>query len=202
MYSSLHCGKFPSWRRTDNTNTFKNYMFVLIRLQFKLKLNLYSSIVKVPKNETNCWSTNVSLILLLLRLINTSAWMFWVVSGVPFTFCSLLQVLYDTQAPLNAINKLPTVPMLGLTQRTNTAYQCFSILPQSATHIRLAFRNMYCIDIYCRSRGVVAIRDGAYSLFDNTKIVEGFYPAPGLKVWQLYLIFLTKTSVLIKSCIN
>lgn len=95
-----------------------------------------------------------------------------------------LQVLYDTQAPLNAINKLPTVPMLGLTQRTNTAYQCFSILPQSPTHIRLAFRNMYCIDIYCRSRGVVAIRDGAYSLFDNTKIVEGFYPAPGLKVFS------------------
>lgn len=93
-------------------------------------------------------------------------------------------MLFDTQAPLNAINKLPTVPMLGLTQRTNTAYQCFSILPQSATHIRLAFRNMYCIDIYCRSRGVVAIRDGAYSLFDNTKIVEGFYPAPGLKVKQ------------------
>lgn len=92
------------------------------------------------------------------------------------------QVLFDTQAPLNAINKLPTVPMLGLTQRTNTAYQCFSILPQSPTHIRLAFRNMYCIDIYCRSRGVVAIRDGAYSLFDNSKIVEGFYPAPGLKV--------------------
>ncbi|XP_072252687.1 mediator of RNA polymerase II transcription subunit 14 isoform X2 [Leuresthes tenuis] len=95
----------------------------------------------------------------------------------------LLQVLSDTQAPLNSINKLPTVPMLGLTQRTNTAYQCFSILPQSPTHIRLAFRNMYCIDIYCRSRGVVAIRDGAYSLFDNTKIVEGFYPAPGLKTF-------------------
>ncbi|MGH0171117.1 UNVERIFIED_CONTAM: hypothetical protein FKN15_075468 [Acipenser sinensis] len=95
----------------------------------------------------------------------------------------LLQVLFDTQAPLNAINKLPTVPMLGLTQRTNTAYQCFSILPQSPTHIRLAFRNMYCIDIYCRSRGVVAIRDGAYSLFDNTKIIEGFYPAPGLKTF-------------------
>ncbi|XP_077583532.1 mediator of RNA polymerase II transcription subunit 14 [Stigmatopora nigra] len=95
----------------------------------------------------------------------------------------LLQVLYDTQAPLNAINKLPTVPMLGLTQRTNTAYQCFSILPQSPTHIRLAFRNTYCIDIYCRSRGVVAIRDGAYSLFDNSKIVEGFQPAPGLKTF-------------------
>uniref|UniRef100_A0A8C5NXY2 Mediator of RNA polymerase II transcription subunit 14 n=1 Tax=Jaculus jaculus TaxID=51337 RepID=A0A8C5NXY2_JACJA len=95
----------------------------------------------------------------------------------------LLQVLFDTQAPLNAINKLPTVPMLGLTQRTNTAYQCFSILPQSSTHIRLAFRNMYCIDIHCRSRGVVAIRDGAYSLFDNSKLVEGFYPAPGLKTF-------------------
>uniref|UniRef100_A0A2I3RHL4 Mediator of RNA polymerase II transcription subunit 14 n=1 Tax=Pan troglodytes TaxID=9598 RepID=A0A2I3RHL4_PANTR len=96
---------------------------------------------------------------------------------------SFLTVLFDTQAPLNAINKLPTVPMLGLTQRTNTAYQCFSILPQSSTHIRLAFRNMYCIDIYCRSRGVVAIRDGAYSLFDNSKLVEGFYPAPGLKTF-------------------
>uniref|UniRef100_A0A8C9W527 Mediator of RNA polymerase II transcription subunit 14 n=1 Tax=Scleropages formosus TaxID=113540 RepID=A0A8C9W527_SCLFO len=99
------------------------------------------------------------------------------------TVVQLLQILADTQAPLNAINKLPTVPMLGLTQRTNTAYQCFSILPQSPMHIRLAFRNMYCIDIYCRSRGVVAIRDGAYSLFDNTKIVEGFYPAPGLKTF-------------------
>ncbi|KAJ8407315.1 hypothetical protein AAFF_G00278890 [Aldrovandia affinis] len=99
------------------------------------------------------------------------------------TVVQLLQVLSDTQAPLNAINKLPTVPMLGLTQRTNTAYQCFSILPQSPTHIRLAFRNMYCIDIYCRGRGTVAIRDGAYSLFDNTKIVEGFYPAPGLKTF-------------------
>jgi len=98
------------------------------------------------------------------------------------SFVALHQVLSDTQAPLNAINKLPTVPMMGLTQRTNTAYQCFSILPQSPTHIRLAFRNMYCIDIYCRSRDVVAIRDGAYSLFDNTKIVEGFHPAPGLKV--------------------
>uniref|UniRef100_A0A8C5E7J2 Mediator of RNA polymerase II transcription subunit 14 n=1 Tax=Gouania willdenowi TaxID=441366 RepID=A0A8C5E7J2_GOUWI len=95
----------------------------------------------------------------------------------------LLQVLFDTLAPLNAINKLPTVPMLGLTQRNNTAYQCFSILPQSPTHIRLAFRNMYCIDIYCRSRGVVAIRDGAYSLFDSSKIVEGFHPAPGLKTF-------------------
>uniref|UniRef100_A0A452GQC7 Mediator of RNA polymerase II transcription subunit 14 n=1 Tax=Gopherus agassizii TaxID=38772 RepID=A0A452GQC7_9SAUR len=95
----------------------------------------------------------------------------------------LLQILFDTQAPLVAINKLPTVPMLGLTQRINIAYQCFSILPQSPTHIRLAFRNMYCIDIYCRSRGVVAIRDGAYSLFDNSKIVEGFYPAPGLKTF-------------------
>lgn len=81
------------------------------------------------------------------------------------------------------------MPMLGLTQRTNTAYQCFSILPQSPTHIRLAFRNMYCIDIYCQSRGVVAIRDGAYSLFDNSKIVEGFYPAPGLKVIVLYVFY-------------
>lgn len=84
--------------------------------------------------------------------------------------------------------------MLGLTQRTNTAYQCFSILPQSATHIRLAFRNMYCIDIYCRSRGVVAIRDGAYSLFDNTKIVEGFYPAPGLKVNQSWGMIMVLTN--------
>ncbi|KAM8753163.1 LOW QUALITY PROTEIN: mediator of RNA polymerase II transcription subunit 14-like [Rhynchonycteris naso] len=91
----------------------------------------------------------------------------------------LLQVLFDTQAPLNAIHKLPTVPMLGFTQRTNTAYQCFFILP-SSTH-RLAFRNMYCSDIYCRSRGVVAIRDGAYT--DNSKLVEGFYPAPGLKTF-------------------
>lgn len=35
---------------------------------------------------------------------------------------------------------------------------------------------------------MVAIRDGAYSLFDNSKLVEGFYPAPGLKVTDFNII--------------
>ncbi|XP_078476076.1 LOW QUALITY PROTEIN: mediator of RNA polymerase II transcription subunit 14-like [Lampetra planeri] len=95
----------------------------------------------------------------------------------------LLQILYDTQNPLNAINKLPTVPMLGLSQRPSTAFQCFTILPQSPTHVRLAFRSTYCVDIHCKARGAVAVRDGAYSLFDSSKIVEGFTPAPGLKTF-------------------
>uniref|UniRef100_A0A8C4WQZ1 Mediator complex subunit 14 n=1 Tax=Eptatretus burgeri TaxID=7764 RepID=A0A8C4WQZ1_EPTBU len=95
----------------------------------------------------------------------------------------LLQILHDTQNPLNAINKLPTVPMLGLTPRPNTPFQCFTILPQSPTHVRLAFRSTYCVDIHCKARGTVAIRDGAYSLFDSSKIVEGFTPAPGLKTF-------------------
>ncbi|CAH1798713.1 unnamed protein product [Owenia fusiformis] len=95
----------------------------------------------------------------------------------------LLQVLHDTWSPLTSIAKLNTLPVLGLINRPNLAIASFTILPQSATHIRISFRNHFCIDINCRGSRLVAIRDGAYSLFDSAKVVDGFNPTPGLKAF-------------------
>jgi hypothetical protein len=39
-----------------------------------------------------------------------------------------------------------------------------------------------CIDVHFRSNGIVALRDGAFSLFDNSKVVDGFSPAAMFKV--------------------
>lgn len=58
----------------------------------------------------------------------------------------------------------------------------FSIVPQSPVHIRLIFRNLYCIDIHCHRGNEVTLRDGAYSMFDTSKVVEGLNPTQGLKV--------------------
>ncbi|XP_070537690.1 mediator of RNA polymerase II transcription subunit 14-like isoform X2 [Ptychodera flava] len=93
----------------------------------------------------------------------------------------LVQVLNDTQSPLQAICKLQMSPMLGLQTRPLAPWQTFSILPQSSTHIRIAFRSIYCLDIQCKGKNMIAIRDGAYSLFDISKVVEAFTPTPGLK---------------------
>lgn len=40
----------------------------------------------------------------------------------------------------------------------------------------------YCLDVHFRSNNIVAVRDGAYSLFDTSKATEGFTPIPMLKV--------------------
>ena len=56
------------------------------------------------------------------------------------------------------------------------------VMPQSPTHLRIVFRNVYCIDLRCHGNGVVAVRDGAYSVLDTSKVVEILTPIAGLKV--------------------
>ncbi|XP_033107464.1 mediator of RNA polymerase II transcription subunit 14-like [Anneissia japonica] len=95
----------------------------------------------------------------------------------------LMQVLQDTYIPLQAIAKLPTRPGLGAGSHAHYPLQQFCVVPQSSTHIRIAYRSIYCIDIQCRGKNMVAIRDGAHSLFDTSKVVTGFNPTPSLKVF-------------------
>ena len=45
----------------------------------------------------------------------------------------------------------------------------------------------YCVDIHMQSGKLVAVRDGSYSLFDNTRAIEGLTPAPNLKVRATFL---------------
>ncbi|XP_072035034.1 mediator of RNA polymerase II transcription subunit 14-like isoform X2 [Amphiura filiformis] len=95
----------------------------------------------------------------------------------------LISVLCETQSALQAICKLPTMPLLGATQQPQPVLM-FSLLPQSSTHIRVVFRNTYCLDIHiCKGKNTVSIRDGAYSMFDIMKVVDGFTPAAGLKAF-------------------
>ena len=68
-------------------------------------------------------------------------------------------------------------------QRPAQPVSSFTLLPQSPYHIRVSFRQVYCLDIHCRSDGrTVAIRDGAYSKFEASKVVDGCNPISGLKV--------------------
>ena len=113
--------------------------------------------------------------------------------------CVLLQLLIDTWSPYNSLCKLPSAPLLGVTQHSSELVNCFTTLPQSATHVRLTFREIYCLDIHLRAGKCVAIRDGAYSLFDSSKVVEPLTPIAGLKV-ELKLHELSMCISVLQTC--
>ncbi|GAB1598926.1 mediator of RNA polymerase II transcription subunit 14-like [Argonauta hians] len=96
---------------------------------------------------------------------------------------NLVQLLNDTWSPLTSINKLSTSPLLGGSTHPKQSMLSFTIIPQSTTHVRIAFRNVSCVDVHFRSGKMVAVRDGAISLFDTNKVIDGFSPTPGLKAF-------------------
>ncbi|XP_071034254.1 mediator of RNA polymerase II transcription subunit 14 isoform X1 [Parasteatoda tepidariorum] len=86
---------------------------------------------------------------------------------------TLMQGLHETYAPLLSINRLPTISELGVIHsRPAVPVQTFVTSPQTSTHFRVVYRNLFCLDIECRPEGLVAIRDGAYSVFDKQRAVE------------------------------
>ncbi|XP_022095205.1 mediator of RNA polymerase II transcription subunit 14-like [Acanthaster planci] len=94
----------------------------------------------------------------------------------------LMQNMCDSQQPLQAISKLPMSPALGgLTSQANLPSHTFVVIPQSSIHVRVVFRKTYCLDILCKGKNTATVRDGAYCLFDVSKVVEGLTPAPNLK---------------------
>lgn len=66
-------------------------------------------------------------------------------------------------------------------QRPSVPVLSFCFLPQSPTLLRVSFQTMYCMEIRLRGGGLVSIRDGAYSRFDRSNVVEEFTPTQGLK---------------------
>ncbi|KAL4233347.1 Mediator of RNA polymerase II transcription subunit 14 [Mactra antiquata] len=95
----------------------------------------------------------------------------------------LTQVLHDTWGPMNSLHKLSSAVILGVGTSPKQSVQTFTVLPQSSTHVRIAYRNNYCLDIHFRTNKAVAVRDGAYSLFDTSKATEGFTPIPMFKAF-------------------
>jgi mediator of RNA polymerase II transcription subunit 14 len=119
----------------------------------------------------------------------------------------ILQTLIDTWSPLAAMGKLTVAPQTCVSASSVYAFFfCLIIvsllfqsllpnkkphqvslgclfLPQSSRHIRLSFRAVFALDLHLRSSRTVGIRDGAYSVFDTSKVVEGLIPIPGLKAF-------------------
>ena len=61
--------------------------------------------------------------------------------------------------------------------------QTFSVLPQSPTHVKVLFYNIHCVDVHIRSEGLVSIRDGSFSMFDQTKVLTDLEPIRGFKAF-------------------
>lgn len=68
-------------------------------------------------------------------------------------------------------------------QRPQVPVQTFTIIPQSCTLIRIAYQGMYCLELRIRGGGLVTIRDGAYSHFDRSNLVDVFSPTQGLRAF-------------------
>lgn len=115
----------------------------------------------------------------------------------------IIHILNETLQPLTSISKLPTIPQLCVhavsaraylpffgsdlrinssLQRPRVPVQTFTIMPQCVTLVKIAYQGMYCLELRLRGGGLVSLRDGAYSHFDKSNVVDEFTPTQGLKV--------------------
>ena len=96
------------------------------------------------------------------------------------------RILQDTAGPVRSLSRLPCTPhkwMSTNSQLRNTAIQTFSVLPQSPTHVKVMFYNIHCVDVHIRADGLVSIRDGSFSMFDQTKVLTDLEPIRGFKAF-------------------
>ncbi|XP_018328535.1 mediator of RNA polymerase II transcription subunit 14 isoform X2 [Agrilus planipennis] len=96
----------------------------------------------------------------------------------------IIQLLNESYEPLISISKLPSLPQLGVyNTRPQVPVQTFTVMAQSCTLIRLAYQGMYCLELRLRGGGLVSLRDGAYSRYDRSNVVDVFTPTQGLKAF-------------------
>lgn len=96
------------------------------------------------------------------------------------------KLLQETVGPVRSLLRLPTTPhkwMSTNSQQRNTAIQTFTILPQSPTHVKIMFYNIHCVDVHFKADGLVLIRDGSFSMFDQTKVLNDLEPIRGFKAF-------------------
>lgn len=68
-------------------------------------------------------------------------------------------------------------------QRPQVPVQSFTVMAQSCTLLRIAYQGMYCLELRIRGGGLVTVRDGAYSHFDRSNVVDVFTPTQGLRAF-------------------
>ena len=96
------------------------------------------------------------------------------------------QLLQETVSPVRSLLRLPTTPhkwMSTNSQQRNTAIQTFTVLPQSPCHVKIMFYNIHCVDVHFKADGLVQIRDGSFSMFDQTKVLHDLEPIRGFKAF-------------------
>ncbi|XP_066584073.1 mediator of RNA polymerase II transcription subunit 14 isoform X2 [Prorops nasuta] len=96
----------------------------------------------------------------------------------------IIHILNETLQPLTSINKLPIIPQLCVhNSRPQVPVQAFTIMPQCVTLVRIAYQGIYCLELRMRGGGLISLRDGAYSRFDRSNVVDEFTPTQGLKAF-------------------
>ncbi|XP_012231892.1 mediator of RNA polymerase II transcription subunit 14 isoform X4 [Linepithema humile] len=95
----------------------------------------------------------------------------------------IIHILNETLQPLTSISKLPSIPQLCVHARPRVPVQTFTIMPQCVTLVRIAYQGMYCLELRLRGGGLVSLRDGAFSRFDRSNVVDEFTPTQGLKAF-------------------
>jgi len=89
-------------------------------------------------------------------------------------------------SPVRSLLRLPSTPhkwMSTNSQQRNTAIQTFTVLPQSPSHVKIMFYNIHCVDVHFKADGLVQIRDGSFSMFDQTKVLHDLEPIRGFKAF-------------------
>ncbi|XP_067950998.1 mediator of RNA polymerase II transcription subunit 14-like [Watersipora subatra] len=102
------------------------------------------------------------------------------------SLAQFMQVLCDTVRPLAAIQKLPDLVLFGLHHSSpkSIPHSAFTVLAQSATFIKISYRQMYLIDITICDGERVLVRDGAYGTFDYQRDRSSHYTtAQGFKAF-------------------
>lgn len=96
----------------------------------------------------------------------------------------LMHILNETLQPLTSIHKLPILLQLGIFEKKpNIPVQSFIVMPQCTSLVRISYQNLYCLELCFRGEGFVSLRDGAYSRFDHSNVVDGFTPIQGLSTF-------------------
>lgn len=67
-------------------------------------------------------------------------------------------------------------------QRPQVPVVTFTVVPISAQVVRVVYLGFYCLELRFEGDDELTIRDGAYSRFDRTNVINDFLPTPGLKV--------------------
>ncbi|XP_031550485.1 mediator of RNA polymerase II transcription subunit 14-like [Actinia tenebrosa] len=99
----------------------------------------------------------------------------------------LIQILHETWKPLSSINKLTTMPQLGVITRPHMAQRTFSVLPVSPTSVHIIYRSN-ALEVHFKAKNLVSIRDASLSFVDPSKPRNLLSSIPSLKQFlQLFV---------------